>query len=55
MAAGHGEVIRDETAPFPRIEAMNVNEHYMRWTYGSWAEWMEAGSWDELKENHTRL
>ena len=55
MAAGRGEIIRDETAPFSRIEAMNVNEHHMRWTYGSWAEWMEASSWSDLKENHTRL
>ncbi|MGE0685462.1 MAG: SRPBCC family protein [Dehalococcoidia bacterium] len=55
MAAGHGEVVRDETAPFARIEAMNVNEHYMRWTYGCWGEWMEANSWEELKENHTKI
>ena len=55
MAAGHGEIIRDETAPFSRIEGFNVNEHYMRWTYGCWAEWMEARSWPELKEIHTRL
>lgn len=55
MAAGHGEIVRDETAPFSRIEAMNVNEHYMRWTYGCWAEWMEANSWQELKEKHTKL
>ncbi len=55
MATGRGEIVRDETAPFSRIEALNVNEHYMRWTYGSWAEWMESSSWQDLKERHTRL
>ncbi|MGE0685469.1 MAG: SRPBCC family protein [Dehalococcoidia bacterium] len=55
MGAGHDEVVRDETAPFSRIESMNVNEHYMRWTYGCWTEWMESNSWDELKERHTKL
>jgi 3-phenylpropionate/trans-cinnamate dioxygenase alpha subunit len=55
MAAGRGQVVRDESAPYSRIEAMNVNEHHMRWTYGCWTEWMEAESWDDLKENHTRL
>ena len=42
-------------APFSRIEAKNVNEHHMRWTYGSWTEWMEARSWADLQANHTRL
>jgi len=55
MAAGRGEVVRDESAPFHRIEALNVNEHHMRWTYGSWGEWMEAESWADLKAKHTRL
>ncbi len=55
MAAGHDEIIRDETAPFSRIETKNVNEHHMRWTYGCWTEWMEANSWAELEARHTRL
>jgi hypothetical protein len=32
-----------------------VNEHYMRWTYGCWTEWMESDSWGELQERHTKL
>jgi 3-phenylpropionate/trans-cinnamate dioxygenase alpha subunit len=55
MAWTKTDVVRDESAPFARIDALNVNEHYMRWTYGCWTEWMEARSWAELKENHTRL
>ena len=55
MASGRGEIVRDESAPFSRIDSIHVNEHYMRWTYGCWTEWMEARSWAELKENHTRL
>jgi hypothetical protein len=55
MAAGRGEIVRDESAPFSRIDSIHVNEHYMRWTYGCWTEWMEARSWKELRENHTRL
>lgn len=56
MSMGHGQLVKDESARFSRIEdTLHANEHHMRWTYRSWQEWMEAGSWSELKENHTRL
>jgi len=30
-----------------------VNEHGQRWTYQSWQEWMNAGSWQELTAHHS--
>jgi len=53
MGVGHGEVINDELTTYPRIEAHHANEHYMRWIYRAWAEWLEADSWRDLKRNHT--
>jgi 3-phenylpropionate/trans-cinnamate dioxygenase alpha subunit len=28
-------------------------ENAQRWTWKSWAEWMDADSWDDLRKNHT--
>ena len=51
MGRGHGEVIDDELSP-PRIEAFN-NEHAQLWHYRSWADWIAARNWEELKADHT--
>ena len=51
MGLGHDEVIEDESAP-PRIETV-INEHPLLWLYRSWAEWMTAESWTELRTNHS--
>jgi hypothetical protein len=53
MSVGHGEMIEDEGGP-PYVEAV-VNEHAQLWHYRSWADWMAADSWAELKANHTRV
>ena len=52
MNRGRGEVIEDELGP-PRIETPHVTEHAQLWHYRSWAEWMTAESWDDLKLNHS--
>ena len=52
MSIGHGEIVDDELGP-PRVEAPNVNEHAQLWYYRSWADWMAADGWDDLKRNHT--
>jgi hypothetical protein len=51
MNIGRGEVIEDETGPPHVISA--INEHPQMWHYQSWAEWMSANSWPELKANHS--
>jgi len=53
MSVGHGEMIEDEGGP-PYVEAV-VNEHAQLWHYRSWADWMAAESWADLKANHTRV
>ncbi len=52
MSVGHGEIIDDELGP-PRVESPNVNEHAQLWYYRSWAEWMAADGWQDLRNNHT--
>ena len=52
MSIGHGEIIDDELGP-PRIESPNVNEHAQLWYYRSWAEWMAADGWYDLRSNHS--
>jgi phenylpropionate dioxygenase-like ring-hydroxylating dioxygenase large terminal subunit len=32
-----------------------VNEHGQRWLYRSWAEWLAARDWNELKANHSAV
>jgi phenylpropionate dioxygenase-like ring-hydroxylating dioxygenase large terminal subunit len=53
MGVGHGEIIEDEGGP-PYVYT-RVNEHAQLWHYRSWADWMAADSWAELKANHTRV
>ncbi|MGD9893602.1 MAG: SRPBCC family protein [Dehalococcoidia bacterium] len=51
MNLGHGEVIVDETGP-PHVVS-GLNEHAQLWHYISWAEWMSATSWPELRAIHS--
>ena len=51
MNLGHGAIVHEEGGP-PYIEA-KVNEHAQLWYYRSWADWMTAESWADLKRNHS--
>ena len=51
MNIGRGEAIEDETGP-PHIIS-SINEHPQLWHYRCWSEWMAAGSWADLKANHS--
>ncbi len=51
MGKGKDKVV-DSPLGHKRVETV-VNEHGQLWTYKAWAEWMDADSWDELKQNHT--
>ncbi|MGD9895216.1 MAG: Rieske 2Fe-2S domain-containing protein, partial [Dehalococcoidia bacterium] len=51
MGRRHGEVIDDELSP-PRIEEP-TNEYAQLWHYRSWADWMAAESWADLRQSHT--
>jgi phenylpropionate dioxygenase-like ring-hydroxylating dioxygenase large terminal subunit len=53
MSIGRGNVIDDEQGP--RYIEGRVNEHAQLWHYRSWADWMSASSWDDLRENHSKL
>jgi phenylpropionate dioxygenase-like ring-hydroxylating dioxygenase large terminal subunit len=53
MGLGKGAVVKDEEGNPSRIDTL-VNEHAQLWLYRCWAEYMSAGSWSELKENHSR-
>ena len=50
---GHSPIIRDEESP-PHAETL-VNEHGQLWHYRAWAEWMAAGSWQDLRANHSAV
>jgi phenylpropionate dioxygenase-like ring-hydroxylating dioxygenase large terminal subunit len=52
MSIHRGDVIDDEYQ-LPRVETPNVNEHAQLWYYRSWAEWMAAESWDDLRAIHS--
>jgi 3-phenylpropionate/trans-cinnamate dioxygenase alpha subunit len=52
MGFGRGEIVHDEDGP-AHIDH-HVNEYAQRWTYRAWSEFMAAGSWAELKENHSK-
>jgi 3-phenylpropionate/trans-cinnamate dioxygenase alpha subunit len=52
MNLGRGEIIDEEGGP-PYIET-HINEHAQLWHYRSWAEWMAAMSWQDLKNNHSQ-
>jgi phenylpropionate dioxygenase-like ring-hydroxylating dioxygenase large terminal subunit len=51
MGLGRGTIVNDGQTP-PRIESM-INEHAQLWFYRSWADAMQAGSWDDLRAHHT--
>jgi len=51
MNVGRGEVIEDELGP-PRVETTATSEHPQLWHYRSWAAWMAAEGWADLKVNH---
>jgi 3-phenylpropionate/trans-cinnamate dioxygenase alpha subunit len=56
MGLSHSEIVRDESAPFARTDHdVLAQEHGQRWGYRCWQEWMQADSWADLKEHHTRL
>ena len=52
MGLGHDTVSTDPSGQ-SGIETV-VNEHGQRWTYQCWKEWMQADSWQTLKENHSK-
>ncbi|MGE0056569.1 MAG: Rieske 2Fe-2S domain-containing protein [Dehalococcoidia bacterium] len=52
MGLGHGDIVRDESE-VARVES-HMNEHAQLWTYRTWADFMSAESWAELKQNHSR-
>jgi len=54
MDLGHGQVVHDETGP-PHIDTPHFTEHAQMWYYRSWADWMAAASWNELKANHSPI
>ena len=37
----------------PRYIDAAINEHAQLWTYRAWAEWMDAESWDALKQHRS--
>jgi phenylpropionate dioxygenase-like ring-hydroxylating dioxygenase large terminal subunit len=51
MRLGSGDLEEDEAGP-PRIWT-GINDYAQRWYYRSYAEWMAAESWAELKANHS--
>ncbi len=52
MALGREILSSLEDSP-PLIHTL-TNEYCQRWHYRSWADYMAAASWRELRENHTR-
>jgi 3-phenylpropionate/trans-cinnamate dioxygenase alpha subunit len=52
MNVGNGLVQQDESGP-AYIDA-GFNEHSQLWYYGSWAEWLAAESWADLKREHSK-
>lgn len=51
MGLGRGEIVAEEGGP-AHVET-HLNENLQLWQYRSWAEWMAAESWPELKANHS--
>lgn len=51
MGKGLDEMV-DTPEGHKRAETV-VNEHGQLWTYKSWAEWMDAESWADLKAHHS--
>jgi hypothetical protein len=52
MNIGHGTLVQEEDAP-AYFEG-KVTEHPQLWHYRSWAEWMAASDWDDLRRNHSK-
>nr|ART39594.1 J522 [uncultured bacterium] len=52
MGIKRGEIL-DQEGTAPRVET-HTNEHAQLWTYRTWADFMAAADWDELKAIHTR-
>jgi phenylpropionate dioxygenase-like ring-hydroxylating dioxygenase large terminal subunit len=55
MGRGHDKVQKDPKTGVSYIDTDAVSEHPQVWTYQAWADWMSAGSWAELKRNHTAI
>ena len=53
MGLGRGELQEEESGP-AHIET-RFNEHAQLWHYRAWAEWMAAGDWQHLRENHSQV
>ena len=53
MGLGRGELQENESGP-AHIET-RFNEHAQLWHYRAWAEWMAAGDWQNLRENHSHV
>jgi len=51
MNVGHGAMVREENE-LPHVDS-GFAEHGQLWHYRAWSEWMAAGSWGELKANHS--
>jgi phenylpropionate dioxygenase-like ring-hydroxylating dioxygenase large terminal subunit len=52
MNIGRGNLAGSENEP-PHVDA-TLNEHGQLWHYRSWAEWMAAESWADLRANHSK-
>ena len=46
MGVGRGKVVKEQG--LARIDGV-TSEHGQLWTYHSWAHWLKAGSWDDLR------
>jgi phenylpropionate dioxygenase-like ring-hydroxylating dioxygenase large terminal subunit len=53
MALGEDQVRVDPSGQ--RSIESPVNEHAQRWHYRCWQDWLRAGSWDELRRNHSAV
>lgn len=51
MNLGRGQVTR--LAEGPGFIDTHVSEHAQLWTYRAWSEWMDATSWDALRQHHS--
>jgi len=55
MGLGDGVTLADGGAGYPVREGPRTTEEYARWRLQCWAEWMDAESWSDLEQNHSRL
>lgn len=54
MGLGHNPIIRGEEGAAPYIPSQ-MNEHAQLWMYKVWAEYLNAASWPQLRETHSRV